>query len=204
MKLSILGIFVGAGISIGAFIKHDINYRGGRDFEVASINPGNYAYGDNSYIEDYHGADARENTAYVIGTAGTIILTISAKHLWNQHKTKSTTKRNQPYGKFRIALDLITSASLWVAGVNLADAEWEKDGLRYVRQDNDEWKAYPIGSDRDEHLGYLLGTVSTAWFTLSAKHAWDQRRRPPKPPTMSALMKDRQAWSRALRHANGL
>ena len=174
MITSVIGILVGTGLFVGGFVFHDINYKeGGSAYHL-------YDGHSRRYIIGSPVNSGREDLAYVAGTVGAVCLAISVKRAWNQRKAKSPTKSDRAYGKFRIMHDLITGGTLWIVGGNLHDSVWKNDGLTSTKTLEDNyggrgWRPYQNWShNKQEHFGYVLGSVGMAWLSLSAKQAWTQ------------------------------
>ena len=155
MKTGILGVLIGSALFVGGFIHHDK----GQTVYLASWDPNPYIYADPTDVE---------SMGFAVGMAGTMIMTASVKHLWNQRKPK--TKR-QPVDKFRETLQILAGAGLIIAGAELHELKGEFDQTYRT----DTWNR-SIADGHKEHLGFFVGAVGTAMLTNSAKNLWDGRK----------------------------
>ena len=104
MMESILGMLIGAGLFIGGFSLHDMNYR--QDYR-----------GNNTVVhsegKDYlingraFGYPKRETLAYLMGPVGAAIFALSAKHAWDQREKRRAAVSmhlDQTFQQFRVRL----------------------------------------------------------------------------------------------------
>ena len=74
-------------------------------------------------------------------------------------------------------LGMLIGAGLCVGGLHLHDSGYKGDGRQIlVDADGREYLADPPSNMR-EHMGYLMGAAGGVIFVLSAKRAWDQRKK---------------------------
>ncbi len=85
---SILGMIVGAGLFIGGFHLHDVNYRpDDRESNTIVTNGDGKKYLVNGRLFN-NPERKREFKGYVMGVAGAAIFALSAKHAWDQCKKR--------------------------------------------------------------------------------------------------------------------
>ena len=83
MMESLLGMLIGAGLFIGGFNLHDMDYReGDRPATLTASDGTTYL------INTDHVHSNRENWTYLMGPVGAAIFALSAKHAWDQHKKR--------------------------------------------------------------------------------------------------------------------
>ena len=74
-------------------------------------------------------------------------------------------------------LGMLIGAGLCVGGLHLHDSGYKGDGRQIlVDADGRGYLADPPSNMR-EHMGYLMGVAGGVIFVLSAKRAWDQRKK---------------------------
>ena len=74
-------------------------------------------------------------------------------------------------------LGMLIGAGLCVGGLHLHDSGYKGDGRQIlVDADGKGYLADPPSNMR-EHMGYLMGAAGGVIFVLSAKRAWDQRKK---------------------------
>ena len=151
MKLALLGALLGCGMFIGGFARHDVNYTGGPGYRLVEANGNRYKVPPGGL------SAADENHAFLMATAGAVILTVSLKHLWNQRRGEP----KRPYGKFQLSRDLTAGFTLWMIGANTHDyGRYENDGLVSRRNEKGEWGPYrDLRYQEPERLGFASGTL---------------------------------------------
>ena len=174
MKLAIFGVLLGGGLFVGGFVNHDIDYTGGPQYRTMSLSPNEEIW----VHPDFHIGD-KEGKAFLVATAGSMILTASIKHLWTLRKGKP----RKPYGKFQLSRDVAAGFTLWMIGANTHDyGRFENDGLVRWRLESGEWGPLRNRRHNDlEKLGFGGGMLGAVWMAAAAKHKWDVRKTKPVP-----------------------
>lgn len=102
---SLLGMLIGAGLFIGGFSLHDVNYR---QDDRANNTAVLHSEGQKYLIPRSNFASPdRENLAYLMGPVGAAIFALSAKHAWNQHKKRRAAVSmhlDQTFDRLRVRL----------------------------------------------------------------------------------------------------
>ena len=117
MMESILGMLIGAGLFIGGFSLHDMDYREGAQTATQTASDGT-AY----LINDDHLHSKRENWAYLMGPVGAAIFALSAKHAWDQREKRRAAVSmhlNQTFQQFRVRLGQDRSSRMGASGFRL-------------------------------------------------------------------------------------
>jgi hypothetical protein len=163
MKLSIFGFLIGTGLFGGGFVHHDTNY------EVQTLHSA-----PDTWSHQYD-LSTKENKAYVIGTVGAAIMTLSVQHLLAQRKAEEP-GQDKAIGKFRTALQMLAGAGLWEAGLWFHELGGRDDRIEVRFYEGREFREKGRDDIR-EHLGYFVGTLGTVYFTSAAKDMWSMARR---------------------------
>ena len=114
---SILGMLIGAGLFIGGFSLHDMDYREGAQTATQTASDGT-AY----LINDDHLHSKRENWAYLMGPVGAAIFALSAKHAWDQREKRRAAVSmhlDQTFQQFRVRLGQDRSSNAGASGFRL-------------------------------------------------------------------------------------
>ncbi len=106
MMESILGMLVGAGLFIGGFSLHDLNYRQDyRGTNTTVVDPEGQKYLINGRGFGY---PTRETLGYLMGPVGAAIFALSAKRAWDQREKRRAAismRLDQTFQQFRTRLD---------------------------------------------------------------------------------------------------
>ena len=117
---SLLGMLIGAGLFIGGFSLHDVNY--GQD-DRANNTAILHSEGQEYLIPRSNFASPnRENLAYLMGPVGAAIFALSAKHAWDQHKKRQAAVSmhlDQTFDRLRTRLGQGQSSSTGASGFRL-------------------------------------------------------------------------------------
>ena len=103
---SILGMLVGAGLLIGGFSLHDLNYRQdyrGNNTTVVDSEGQKYLINGSDF-----GYPTRETLGYLMGSVGAAIFALSAKRAWDQREKRRAAvsmRLDQTFQQFRTRLD---------------------------------------------------------------------------------------------------
>ena len=102
---SLLGMLIGAGLFVGGFSLHDVNYR--QDYR------GNNTVVLHSEGQEYliprsnFASPDRENLAYLMGPVGAALFALSAKHAWDQREKRRaavSVHLDQSFERLRVRL----------------------------------------------------------------------------------------------------
>ena len=119
MMESILGMLIGAGLFIGGFSLHDMNYR--QDYR--GINTVVHSEGKEYLINGSAlGYPKRETLSYLMGPVGAAIFALSAKHAWDQRKKRRAAVSmhlDQTFQQFRVRLGQDRSSRMGASGFRL-------------------------------------------------------------------------------------
>ena len=74
-------------------------------------------------------------------------------------------------------LGMLIGAGLCVGGLHLHDSGYKGDGRQILVDANGRTYLADPPSNMREHMGYLMGAAGGVIFVLSAKRAWDQRKK---------------------------
>ena len=164
MKETIFGSLIGVGLLTIGFAYHDVDY-GPTFFEQDGIQ-----VGPRTYIMAWPSVDTQEELAFTVGMTGSVILTSSLKDAWDRRKPEK-----KEVGRLRKVLDLAVGFGCLAAGAKLNDTAWDKDSDRWIKvevphyPDRNIWRITQKAENLEEHVGFFLGTVGTAWTTIAVK-----------------------------------
>ena len=146
MKSAILGLIAGGLLFAYGVKNSDQNYR------VYRMPSQTF-----SYYADY---TESESKAFGLGVLGSAVMTVSAKHLWNQRKPR---KSQDSVRKLRESIQILAGLGLMASGFELHDL-----GSRYDQTVVHGSRSFSPSNHSKERLGFMVGMVGTSLFTSSA------------------------------------
>ncbi|MCE2440546.1 MAG: hypothetical protein J4F39_14100 [Candidatus Latescibacteria bacterium] len=159
MKIGILGLLAGSFLFVSGLRGIDNNYT--------------VEYWPERTQQLYFAADedVPESMAFLRGIAGSSLITLSVKHLWNQRKPKI---RRDPVNKFRESLQVFLGVGLMAAGFELKDLGPRYDQTVLFR--GNRALSDPAVDHQKEYYGFMIGAVGSAMTTYSANTLWEGKR----------------------------
>ncbi len=159
MKIGILGLLAGSFLFVSGLRGIDDNYT--------------VEYWPERTQQIYFSADedVPESMAFLRGIAGSSLITLSVKHLWDQRKPKV---RQEPVKKFREALQIFLGVGLMAAGFELKDLGPRYDQTVLFR--GNKTLTDPAVDHQKEYYGFMVGAVGAAMTTYSTKVLWEGRK----------------------------